>query len=239
MEIMMKETLLKLMVENDFNDYDIVTEANDAGFKQMKLVGPYIVANKLNGNDRLYPLDDMRTEVTRFINEMVKTNRALGELEHPEYTHINPAEAAIRITKLNEEKDDEGVWIGESIILASDQDNNIKGTPKGDILASLVQHGSKIGFSTRGVGKLVQEKWGNKKESVVRNYRMSTVDCVVNPSIGQFVDGILESKNFMVDIHGDILEVNYNIVENGLSNLPKKQRSEYIFNLMNEFLKSL
>jgi hypothetical protein len=239
MEMTMKEQILKLMVENEFNDYEIITEANDVGYKQMKLVGPYVVANKLNGNERLYPLDDMRTEVKRFVKEMVDTNRALGELEHPEYTHINPAEAAIRITKLKEDKNDEGVWIGESIILASDQENNIKGTPKGDILASLIQHGSKIGFSTRGVGKLVQEKWGNKKESVVRNYRMSTVDCVVNPSIGQFVDGILESKNFMVDVHGDILEVNYNIVENGLNTLPKHQRSEYMFKLMNEFLKSL
>jgi len=235
----MNETIVKLMVENEFNDYQIITEANSKGHNQIKLIGPYAQANKKNGNNRIYPIDDMRTEIKRFVTEMVDTNRALGELEHPEYTHINPAEAAIRITKLTEDKSNEGIWIGESIVLASDPAHNIKGTPKGDILASLIQHDSKIGFSTRGVGKLVEEKWAGKKESIVRNYRMSTIDCVVNPSIGQFVDGILESKNFMIDNHGDILEMNYDVLESGLSTLPINDRSAYIYNLLGDFLKSI
>ena len=235
----MKESILKLMVESDFNSYDIITESNEKGHRQIRLVGPYVQANKKNGNGRIYPIKDMRKETKRFVTEVVDTNRALGELEHPEYTHINPAEAAIRITKLVEDKSNEGIWIGESIVLASDPEHNIKGTPKGDILASLIQHDSKIGFSTRGVGKLVEEKWGNKTESIVRNYRMTTIDCVVNPSIGQFVDGILESKNFVLDCHGDILEVKYDILENGLGTLPKAKKSEYIYGLMHDFLKSL
>lgn len=231
---------LNLIVENDFNGYEVINETSTTnGKKQLKLVGPYIIANKKNGNDRIYPLDDMREEVNRFVKEVVDTKSALGELEHPTYSHINPKESAIRITKLTEDKSNEGIWIGESIVLASDPDNNIKGTPNGDILASLIQHDSRIGFSTRGVGKLSEEKWGKKRESIVRNYRMSTIDSVVNPSIGQFVDGILESKQFIVDVHGDILEVRYDKLEEGLSKLPRKEQAEYLKNLMSGFLKTM
>lgn len=231
---------LKLIVENDFNEYELITETDQGtGNKQLLLRGPYVVANRKNGNGRIYPINDIREEVGRFVNEMVNENRALGELEHPDYSHIDPSKAAIRIKSINEDKNDEGVFIGESIILTSDPSRNIKGTPQGDILASLVQHGTKMGFSTRGVGKIVQEDFQGKKESIVRNYRMSTVDCVCNPSIGQFVEGILESKNFLVDTHGDVLEVQCNKLENGIATIPNKGRAEYLHQLMREFLISL
>lgn len=231
---------LKLIVENDFNEYELVTETDQStGSKQLLLRGPYIVANKKNGNNRIYPLNDLREEVNRFVTEMVTTNRALGELEHPDYSHIDPSKAAIRIKSIKEDRHNEGVFIGESVILTSDPSKNIKGTPQGDILASLVQHGTKMGFSTRGVGKIVEEKFDGKKESIVRNYRMSTVDCVCNPSIGQFVEGILESKNFLVDQYGDIMEVQYNKLSDDIATLPTKDKSVYLSNVISEFLKGI
>ena len=33
-----------------------------------------------------------------------------------------------------------------------------------------------------------------------------TVDCVLNPNCNEFCNGILESKNFMVDVHGQLVE---------------------------------
>lgn len=228
---------LKLIVENDFNSYELINETDQStGVKQLLLSGPYIIANKKNGNGRIYPLSDIREEVSRFTTEMVNENRALGELEHPDYSHIDPSRAAIRIKSIIEDGSDEGVFNGKSIILTSDPTKNIKGTPQGDILASLVQHGTKMGFSTRGVGKIVQEDFRGKKESMVRNYRMSTVDCVCNPSIGQFVDGILESKSFLVDVHGDVLEVQCDKLVKGVSTIPNKGKSEYLHNLIREFL---
>jgi hypothetical protein len=227
----METTYLKLIVESDFNDYKtIITENSETGVKKIKLVGPYIIADKNNNNKRRYIYDELKPEVERFIKEIVECNRALGELEHPKYAHINPERAAIKIESLvlNES---EKTWIGESVVLATDTKNNIKGTPMGDILASLVQYGTKLGFSTRGVGTI--------EDAIVKNYRITTVDCVTNPSIGEFVEGILESKSFIVNTHGMILEANYNEFEESLKKLQRKNKAEQLKKIVGVFVSKL
>jgi len=222
------QTYLKLIVEDDFNDYKtVITENAETGAKKIKLVGPYIVADKNNNNKRKYIYEDLKPEVDRFIKEMVTSNRALGELEHPKYAHINPERAAIKIETLVLDEPSK-TWIGTSVVLASDLKNNIKGTPLGDILASLVQYGTKLGFSTRGVGSI--------EESIVRNYRITTVDCVTNPSIGEFVEGVLESKNFVINTHGMILEANYEQMEQEIRNLHRKEKAEQLKKILSGFI---
>lgn len=222
------QNFYKLIVENDFNEYEVVKEAIKTGGHIIKLRGPYIVADKINGNGRQYPYEDLKPEVERFIEEVVNKNRALGELEHPNYAHINPERSAIRITSLTEENK---TWVGESIVLASDPSNNVKGTPLGDILASLIQYDTTLGFSTRGIGKI--------ENKTVKEYKISTIDCVSNPSIGEFVEGILESKNFLINVHGDILEVKYDVLENSLKNIPKKGKSDILALHIKNFIKGL
>lgn len=227
----METTYLKLIVEDDFHDYKtVISENAETGTKKIKLVGPYIVADKNNSNKRKYIYEELKPEVDRFIREVVESNRALGELEHPKYAHINPERAAIKIENLvlNES---EKTWIGTSIVLASDPKNNIKGTPMGDILASLVQYGTKLGFSTRGVGTI--------EDAIVKNYRITTVDCVTNPSIGEFVEGILESKSFVVNTHGMILEANYNEIEENLKKLHRKNKAEQLKKIVSAFISKL
>lgn len=227
----MQTTYLKLIVENDFNDYKtVITENAETGTKKIKLVGPYIVADKNNNNKRRYIYEELKPEVDRFIKEIVNSNRALGELEHPKYAHINPKESAIKIESLTL-NESEKMWIGESVVLASDPKNNIKGTPTGDILASLVQYGTRVGFSTRGVGTI--------EDAVVKNYRITTVDCVTNPSIGEFVEGILESKSFIVDTHGMILEANYNELEENLKKLHRKNKAEQLKKIVDIFISKI
>ena len=54
---------LKLIVEHDFYDYDLVLEQENANApKFLKVRGPYIVANKKNANGRIYNLDEMIPE---------------------------------------------------------------------------------------------------------------------------------------------------------------------------------
>lgn len=227
----METTYLKLIVEDDFHDYKtVISENAETGTKKIKLVGPYIVADKNNNNKRKYIYEELKPEVDRFIREVVESNRALGELEHPKYAHINPERAAIKIESLalNES---EKTWIGTSIVLASDPKNNIKGTPMGDILASLVQYGTKLGFSTRGVGTI--------EDAIVKNYRITTVDCVTNPSIGEFVEGILESKSFVVNTHGMILEANYNEIEENLKKLHRKNKAEQLKKIVGAFISKI
>lgn len=219
---------LKLIVENDFNEYDVITEKVKDGGHIIKLRGPYIIADKLNGNKRKYLYEDIKPEVDNFISNMVNRNRALGELEHPNYAHINSERSAIRITSLIE---DNKTWIGESVVLASDPTRNIKGTPQGDILASLVQYDTALGFSTRGVGKII--------EQTVKNYKICTIDCVANPSIGEFIEGILESKDYIINQHGLIHEVQYDKFIRGLENIPSKEKNEHKYNLLKRFLSSL
>ncbi len=209
----MSNKSLKLIVEHDFYDYDLLLEQENANSpKFLKVKGPYIVANKKNANGRVYNLDEMIPEVNRFIVEMVDSGRALGELNHPTSQLIDHSKACHRVTKLSREGN---VWIGESIVLSSSADGSIKGTPNGDILASILQHGGKPGMSTRGIG-MVSEGTG-----MVKEYKIITVDCVSNPSgPGCFVNGILESKDFMINVHGAIVESAYDTFENGLADIP-------------------
>ena len=76
------------------------------------------------------------------------------------------------------------------------------------MLASLTNYGTKWGLSTRALGD-VDESTGE-----VTDLQLCTIDAVVNPSIGElvssngdrFVNGILESKQFVCNIHGEVIE---------------------------------
>lgn len=220
---------LKLICETDFNDYEVINESVN-GTHQLKLKGPYIQADIKNANGRVYPKELLKPEVDKFISTMVNTGRAFGELEHPTEEFINPDRAAVRITNLKEEGN---VWIGESIVLGSDPSRGVVGTPCGIILQSIIQHGGKVGFSTRGVGKI------NEAGDLVEEYALTTIDVVCNPSIGLFCDGIFESKNFIINSRGDIAQVAYDKLENNLKTLPVKGKNEYIEEAVRKFLRSV
>lgn len=236
--------MAKLIVENATVDgFEFLTESVEDKSKPKTYIlkGLYACSELKNGNGRVYPYEILKPEVERFTKEMVETGRALGELEHPDYPEINPAESAIRILSL---KEDNKSWIGESCILASQPEYGIRGTPKGDILLSLVQYGTKVGFSTRAVGDV-------DDDGVVRELKLCTIDCVAEPSIGQFtesnasrfVNGILESKSFMITSHGDIIERNYDRFEKKISKLPhthiSSKKTAVIQSALNDFFNSL
>jgi hypothetical protein len=222
---------LKLIVEDDFYDYKtIITESKETGAKKVRLVGPFIVADKENNNKRKYIYEELKPEVDAFINNFVSKGRATGELEHPAYAKICPERAAHKIEKLELDEANK-IWIGTSVVMATDLEHGIKGTPQGDILVSHIQYGVPTGFSTRGVGVI--------EDGVVKNYKISTVDCVTNPSIGIFSEGILESKDFMIDTHGVIVECAYNELEKSLARLPQKDRSEHIERALKRFISEI
>lgn len=222
----------KLICETDFNDYEIIKETNSlTGQRQMKLRGPYIVAEMKNANGRSYPKELLQREVDKFRREMIDTHRAFGELEHPEESFINPDRACVLITKLDECGN---TWIGESVVLGPDPEKGIPGTPCGTILQSILMHGGKVGFSTRGVGKLSDDK------TRVIEYSLSTVDAVLNPSIGQMCEGILESKNYIVHDNGLIAEVAYDAFEKSLKKLPTptEEKDQYLKAAVEKFCNS-
>lgn len=237
---------MKLIVDNaigNTDNFQFLTESSHEKGKPNTYIlkGIYAMADAVNGNHRSYPYDVLKPEVDRFTREMVDTGRALGELEHPDYPEINPAQSAIRILSL---KEDNKTWIGESCILATQPEFGIRGTPKGDILLSLVQYGTKVGFSTRAVGEVGED-------GTVTELKLCTIDTVGEPSIGQFtesnanrfVNGILESKSFVINNHGEILETTYSKFEKKLSKLPNtsisSKKAEFLGAAVSEFLNSI
>lgn len=139
-------------------------------------------------------------------------------------------------------EEDNRSWIGTSVVLASDDRFGIKGTKCGDLLKSLLQFDAAVGHSSRGVGNV------NESTGVVEDYQLVCIDTVLNPSIGifnksnanRFVNGILESKSFIVDTHGEILEETYDGFEREISHMPNtfdsRKRAEFLGGAVSRFL---
>ena len=234
---------MKLITEADFRDYEVIHDKKSKDRPPaIKLKGVYIQCNQKNGNGRIYDFNMMKPEVDAYIKDYVEQGRALGELEHPEVPDIRPDQAAVRILSLKENPEEKN-WIGESIVLASFPEYGIKGTPKGDIAASLINYGTKLGFSTRGLGDV------NESTNEVTEFHLCTIDLVSNPSIGMFCDsngnrcvnGILESKDFMINTHGAICEKAYDSLDRKLRKLPVKRTDKEIkiANAVHDFFNSL
>jgi hypothetical protein len=233
---------LKLITESDIFDYELITEAHDPTKPTtFKMRGIYIQADVINGNNRKYDYGILKEAVDKFIEEKIVTNTALEEFEHPQELTINPDRVCARTLSLVE---DNKCWIGESIILASDPKFGIVGTPCGDLLKSLLQHGVAIGHSTRGVGNV-------NEDNVVDEYQLVCIDTVLSPSIGifnnsnanRFTNGILESKDFMINTHGEILEMPYKKFEKRLSKRPNtfisEKKNMHLSQAVHDFFESL
>jgi hypothetical protein len=79
---------------------------------------------------------------------------------------------------------------------------------------------------------------------------LCTIDCVLNPSIGtfcnsngnRFVNGILESKTFVCELHNRIEPI-YEKLEKKLSKMPNthisKKKAEYLGAAVHDFFESL
>jgi hypothetical protein len=211
---------LKLITESNIENFEVITEAETENKPQtIKMRGVYLASDVKNGNSRIYPYEELKETVDKFIKEKIDTKTALEELEHSSECTINPDRVCCRTLSLVE---DNKSWIGESVVMASDEKFGIRGTKCGDLLKSLLQFDTAIGHSSRGVGDV------NESTGVVNNYHLICIDTVLNPSIGifnnsnatRFVNGILESKNFIVNTHGEVLEETFNNFEKSISKMP-------------------
>lgn len=228
---------MKLIVENDFHDFDVIVEQqNDKMPRFLKVKGPYIDTERKNANGRIYSRKLMEKVVSDFNKTMVETKRAFGELSHPPTTVISPDRVSHRIISLSQH---DNVWVGESIVLTSNSDGSVKGTPCGDILASMITCGGKVGMSTRGCGNISEDG------RVDEEYSLITIDAVTDPSGKDcWVNGILEAKDFMINVHGDIVEMAYEKFNKGLTVIPTHSLTTdvsklYVESLIQNFLKSI
>jgi hypothetical protein len=217
---------LRLVTETPLQEqFEYITEEkNSKEPSTLYIRGPYMAAESINKNKRIYSINEMSREVDRYVTEMVKTNRAMGELNHPASAEVNPERACHLVTEMYREGN---VFYGKSKVLS---------TPAGMIVRSLINDGVKIGMSSRALGKLIEEGSGINR---VTDMRLVAVDCVADPSFTKaFVNGILESKQFVCNADGSFEEI-YDTFEASLKKLPRKDIETYLKEQFLQFFKSI
>ncbi len=206
---------LKLFTEFiDFQSLEILTEETKVNGKSVKIKGPFLQAEVKNRNGRIYTKELYSREIDRFNKEKIKTNKAMGELDHPLTPAINLDRVSHRIDSLVMDGNN-GMGIA-----------TILDTPMGKIAKTLVTEGIVLGVSSRGIGSVA------KTGKVNDDYRMVTIDIVSDPSApGAFVEGVLENKEYIIE-GNKIMEV---AIDNLQSQMDKKGSKE-AYNAMLEFL---
>ena len=171
---------------SEYTEQDIqctITEAKDGKGKTYTIEGVFAQAEQKNRNGRVYPKPIMESAVNKYVEEQVKTNRAVGELNHPEGPTVNLDKVSHRITDLKFEGND---VIGKAQILD---------TPMGQIVKGLLEGGVQLGVSTRGMGSLESKGGVNY---VRDDFHLNTVDIVQDPSApNAFVNGIMEGVDWV------------------------------------------
>ena len=217
----------KLLVETPASKDDfeyILQEDKENNKKTLFIKGPYMMAEDVNRNKRYYPRAELKKEVDRYIENMVRENRSMGELNHPTTAEVDLERACHMVTDIWQEGN---IFYGKSKVLS---------TPCGQIVSSLINDGVKVGMSSRALGQLTEESNGVNR---VSDLKLVAVDCVSDPSCPKaFVNGILESKNFIITTDGKFEET-YNKFEESLDTLPRKELDSYLREQVLDFLKKV
>ena len=130
------------------------------------LSGRLQTADKKNGNGRVYPHEVLKREIGNYM-DIVKDNRACGELDHPDDSVVNLKNVSHIVTDI--------WWEGKDVM------GKIKvlDTPSGRILKDLINAGVKLGISSRGLGS-VKESMG--VVTVENDFQLICFDMVSEPS---------------------------------------------------------
>ena len=177
-----------ILTEQNFETVaPIIVEAKDGGKKEHFIEGVFLQGAITNRNGRSYPTHVLDKEVKRYQEEFIKTNRAYGELGHPDGPTINLERVSHMIKSLTKEGND---YIGKAKILD---------TPYGKIVKSLIDEGAQLGVSSRGMGTLKQTSEGINE--VQDDFLLATAgDIVADPSApNAFVNGVMEGVDWIYD----------------------------------------
>jgi hypothetical protein len=216
---------MKLIREN-IEEVKFLTEATESGKKNLYITGPFLVYDKPNKNNRMYTKDILSNEVKRYNEEYVKTNRALGELGHPDTPSINLERVSHKIVELT---DNGEAFIGKALILD---------TPYGQIVKNFMDSGVNLGVSSRGMGSLQPTKEGYN--IVQDDFRLATAaDIVADPSApGAFVNGIMENKEWLF-VEGRFVEVDIDNAKRQIRQASRKDIEQVALNLFENFIRKL
>jgi hypothetical protein len=171
-------------------------------------------------------MDTLRKEVKRYNEEFVKTNRALGELGHPDTPTLNLERVSHKIVSLSE---DGNSFYGKALILD---------TPYGNIVKNFIENDVNLGVSSRAMGSVTMTKEGYNL--VQDDLRLATAaDIVADPSApGAFVNGIMEGKEWLF-VEGRFVEMDIDNAKRAIRNAPQKQLEAVALQLFENFIRKL
>ena len=214
------------LIREEIESVEFLVE-NKNGKKSMYIEGVFLQGNTKNRNGRMYPMETLRKEVSRYNEAHIQSGRALGELGHPDGPTVNLDRVSHKIVSLKENGQN---FIGKAKILS---------TPMGKIASSLIEEGVKLGVSSRGIGSLKPTKEGFNV--VGDDFMLATAaDIVADPSAPDaFVEGIMEGKEWVWE-GNSLREKLAAETRSKIDTLVgQKALEEHKLNLFNEFINSL
>lgn len=144
-------------------EYAEADAANPNKPRDLFMKGIFIQGGVRNLNERVYPLHEIRKAVEDVRSSIQRGFQVLGELDHPDELNINLPNVSHVITDM---------WMDGSNGMGKLQ---ILPTPMGQIARTILEHGVKLGVSSRGSGNV-------NEDGSVSDFQIVTVDIVARPS---------------------------------------------------------
>jgi hypothetical protein len=214
------------LIKEQIEEVKYLTETTESGKKNMYIEGRFLVGDEVNRNNRMYKMDTLRQEVARYTKEYIDSNRALGELGHPDTPSLNLERVSHKIVSLVE---DGNTFRGKALVLD---------TPYGQIVKSFIDSGVNLGVSSRAMGSVVMTKEGYNL--VQDDLRLATAaDIVADPSApGAFIQGIMENKEWLF-VEGRFVEVDIDNAKRQIRAAPSHQIEKVALKLFENYLSKL
>lgn len=216
--------------EDTFRGLEVVVEqANKDKPKQMFIEGIFGEAGKRNKNNRVYDLEDTRKDLERYTEEVINTNRAYNELNHPSTPDIDLERACDRTVKIHME--DNGTIIGRSLIMD---------TPMGRIQRAMLESGGAVGKSSRAMGQISEKNVDNSNCDYVNGVHYVCFDSVQDPSVGKALpDALIEQREWIIGENGGFLAKPLEDYRRSLDKIPRIDRELYLAEQFVKFINSI
>jgi hypothetical protein len=142
----------------------VVESISEGDKKNLYMKGIFIQGGVKNANERIYPVSEIESAVQTLNEQITDGHSVLGEVDHPDDLKINLDRVSHMITSMWM---DGANGFGKLKILP---------TPMGQLVATMLESGVKLGVSSRGSGNV------DDMNGKVSDFEIVTVDIVAQPS---------------------------------------------------------
>ena len=142
----------------------VVESISEGDKKNLYMKGIFIQGGVKNANERIYPVSEIESAVQTLNEQITDGHSVLGEVDHPDDLKINLDRVSHMITQMWM---DGANGFGKLKILS---------TPMGQLVATMLEAGVKLGVSSRGSGNV------DDMSGKVSDFEIVTVDIVAQPS---------------------------------------------------------